>query len=60
MIYPPIELQLQMIREDLMEIKRYIIDSYPRMPSPCCPDCGDESSLQNYKCVNKCQESNNG
>ena len=54
MIYLPIELQLQMIREDLNYIKSHICNHYPTMSWPCCHDCGDESCFQYAKCVKKC------
>ena len=56
MIYLPIELQLQMIREDLSYIKSHICNHYPMMSWPCCPDCGDESCFQYSKCTKKCSD----
>lgn len=56
MIYIPIELQLQWIREDLQCIKNHITNHYPMMSWPCCPDCGDESCFQYSKCTKKCPD----
>jgi hypothetical protein len=56
MIYLPIELQLQMIREDLNYIKSHIHNHYPTRAWPCCPDCGDESRSQYSKCTKKCPD----
>lgn len=39
MIYIPIELQLQWIREDLERIKQHVCYMDSIKPSPACPHC---------------------
>ncbi len=50
MIYIPIELQLQWIREDVEDIKNAILCSNPLIPIEC-PDCKLAKSVGAGTCV---------
>ncbi len=45
------------LNSDYIQVTHWMeLPDYPqntKIPSPCCPDCGDESCFKYYKCVNK-------